>query len=218
MPAVLGRQLTDPEKKQFLHVGCGSARKTDVSPGFIDDDWIEVRLDINPGVNPDIVASMLDMQPVLSGSFDALYSAHNVEHLFFHEIPNALKEFRRVLKDDGFAVITCPDAQSICAQVAEGRLTEAVYTSPSGPISPIDILWGHRPSLAAGNYWMAHKCGLTEGVLASILQECGFASVATIRRPAPYYDLWALAGCAKLDDKVLDDLIAAHFPTPPLDR
>jgi predicted SAM-dependent methyltransferase len=37
---------------------------------------------------------------------DALYSSHNIEHVFAHEVVPTLKEFRRVLKPDGFVVIT----------------------------------------------------------------------------------------------------------------
>jgi len=47
--------------------------------------------------------------------------------------------------------------------------------SPAGPISPIDILWGHRLSLARGNYYMAHKVGFTAQSLTQALLEAGFA-------------------------------------------
>jgi hypothetical protein len=51
----------------------------------------------------------------------------------------ALQEFLRVPKPEGFAVITCPDLQSVCALVAEDKLTDAAYDSPAGPIAPLDI-------------------------------------------------------------------------------
>ncbi len=40
----------------FLHVGCGPARKEHAGPGFQGDEWQELRLDIDPAVEPDIVA------------------------------------------------------------------------------------------------------------------------------------------------------------------
>jgi hypothetical protein len=52
------------------------------------------------------------------------------------------------LDDHGFVVITCPDLQSVCALVAQDKLTEAAYTAPAGPIAPLDILYGHRPPMA----------------------------------------------------------------------
>ncbi|MDO8705893.1 MAG: methyltransferase domain-containing protein [Sulfuricaulis sp.] len=62
---------------------------------------------------------MTDMSAVATGSVDAVYSSHNIEHLYPHEVPVALAEFRRVLRGDGLLVIACPDLQSVCALVAE---------------------------------------------------------------------------------------------------
>ncbi len=95
-------------EKVFLHVGCGTQRKGPATPGFNSDQWREIRLDINPSVSPDVIGTMTDMSAVPSASVDAIYSSHNIEHLYPHEVPVALAEFRRVLKDDGFTVITCP--------------------------------------------------------------------------------------------------------------
>jgi len=69
-------------------------------------------LDIDPSVAPDIVGTMTDMSAVATASIDAIFSSHNIEHLYPHEVPIALAEFLRVLKDDGFAVVTCPDLRS----------------------------------------------------------------------------------------------------------
>jgi ubiquinone/menaquinone biosynthesis C-methylase UbiE len=198
--------------KTFLHVGCGPKRKDQTTPGFNSPDWHELRLDIDESVNPDIVGTMLDMSAVADASVDALFSSHNIEHLYPHEVPLALAEFRRVLKPDGFVVITCPDLQSVCALIAEDKLTEPAYTAPAGPITPLDILYGHRPQLARGNLYMAHHCGFTQKVLSGTLQAAGFARVGTIRRGHPAYDLWALATVATLEEAQLRQLVTAHFP------
>ena len=97
----------------FLHIGCGQKRKNQTTPGFNSPDWQEIRFDIDPAVAPDIHGTMLDMSAVQSSSMDALFSSHNIEHLYPHEVPVALAEFRRVLKPEGFAVITCPDRKSV---------------------------------------------------------------------------------------------------------
>src|SRR3974390_102821 len=131
---------------RFLHVGCGLQYKSNVSRGFQSEEWVEIRLDIDSNVAPDIVASLVGMSKVPSGSMDALYSSHNLEHLYAHEVPRALTEFHRVLSPRGFAVITCPDLQEVCRLVAEGKLLDIAYQSPAGPISPMDVLFGHRPS------------------------------------------------------------------------
>ena len=196
----------------FLHVGCGGKRKPQTTRGFNTDDWQELRLDIDPAVEPDLVGIMLDMTAVASGSVAAVFSSHNIEHLYPHEVPVALAEFRRVLTLEGFAVITCPDLQSVCALIAEDKLTEPAYTAPAGPIAPLDVLYCLRSALARGNLYMAHRCGFTARVLTGTLQAHGFATVISRRRGHPYYDLWAAATVAPADELALRTLAAAHFP------
>ncbi len=197
--------------KTFLHVGCGPKQKDRTTRGFNTSNWKELRFDIDEAVQPDLVGTMTDMSSVASGSVDAVFSSHNIEHLYPHDVPVALAEFLRVLKPDGFAVITCPDLQSVCALIAEDKLTESAYTSPAGPIAPLDILYGHRPAMARGNLYMAHRCGFTQKVITGTLQAAGFAAVAAKRRGHPYYDLWALATASALPEPELRELALAHF-------
>ena len=198
--------------KTLLHVGCGTKRKDRTTPGFNSAEWSELRLDIDPAVSPDITGTITDMSSVADASVDALFSSHNIEHLYPHEVPKAFFEFKRVLKSDGFAVITCPDLQSIAALVAEDKLTVPAYQSPAGPITPLDMIFGHRASVASGNTFMAHHCGFSQKVLSATLQVAGFASLAAKRRPHPHYDLWVLATVSPVDEASLKELAAAHFP------
>jgi ubiquinone/menaquinone biosynthesis C-methylase UbiE len=199
--------------KTFLHVGCSHKRKDQTTRGFNTADWRELRLDIDPAVQPDIVGSMTDMSAVADASVHALFSSHNIEHLYPHEVPLALAEFKRVLMPDGFVIITCPDLQSVCALVAQDKLTEPAYVSPAGPITPLDILYGHRPALGRGNLYMAHRCGFTQKVLNGTLRAAGFATVATKRREGTHFDLWALGTLQTMVESELRQLAAAHFPT-----
>lgn len=202
----------DDNMKTFLHIGCGPKRKDRTTRGFNTEAWQELRFDIDESVKPDLVGTMTDMSAVADASVDAIFSSHNIEHLDPHEVPLALKEFLRVLKPDGFLVVTCPDLQSVCQLVADDKLTDAAYTSPAGPIAPLDILYGHRPAMARGNLYMAHRCGFTQKVLGGTLHSAGFAKVAINRREHPSYDLWAIATKAAMDDAELRALAAEHFP------
>lgn len=193
----------------FLHVGCGPKR-ADRTP-FAGQGWHEIRLDIDPAVQPDVVGTMLDMAAVETASVDAVFSSHNIEHLYPHEVPLALAEFKRVLAPGGFALITCPDLQSVAALIAQNKLTEPAYTSPAGPIAPLDILYGLRGALAAGNLYMAHRCGFTRDVLVGTLQQAGFAQVAASQRPQ-VFDLWALATNQPWRDDALQAAAARYIP------
>lgn len=197
--------------KHFLHVGCGPKHKDRTTKGFDNVEWAEKRLDIDPSVFPDLVGTMTDMSAVPNASMQAVFSSHNIEHLYPHEVPVALAEFMRVLSDDGFVVITCPDLQTVCKLVAEDQLTEPAYTSPAGPIAPIDILFGHRYPMAQGNLYMSHRCGFTKKVLIATLRAVGFQSVAAMARPG-YFDLWALASKSVLEEDKLLELAKLHFP------
>jgi len=154
---------------------------------------------------------MTDMKAVSSGAVDAIYSSHNIEHLYPHEVDVALTEFSRVLNSDGFVFITCPDLQSVAKLIAEDKLLETAYISPSGPISPIDILYGYRPSIAKGNFYMCHRTGFTLKTLTKTLKNSGFNSVVGGRREAAF-DLFCLAFKKKLTEKELLEMAEIYFP------
>jgi SAM-dependent methyltransferase len=174
------------ETMYVLHVGCGVASRDKLPAEFRQPHWQEVRLDIDPEVGPDFIASITDMHVIPDEHVDAVYSSHNVEHLYPHEVEVALREMRRVLKPAGFVRIHVPDLQAVARHVAEGRLDDALYLSSMGPIAPLDILYGHRQSLAAGNTFMAHRTGFTCGTLANALINAGFAAALVQREPEAF--------------------------------
>jgi SAM-dependent methyltransferase len=195
---------------RFLHVGCGKARKDRTTPVFSAPEWDEVRLDISPEVQPDIVASMTDMAMVETGTMDALYASNTLEHLFLHEVPIALAEFLRVLTPQGHAVLSVPDLQAVAKLVAEGKLLDAMYMSPAGPISAHDTLYGHGASVAAGAVHMAHRCGFTAASLSQLARQAGFATVM-VRQHAGY-QLTAVACRAPTAAEPLRGLMDRHRP------
>ena len=175
--------------RTVLHVGCGGADPAKLPEAFFPlTQWREVRLDIDPAVAPDIVASITDMGAVASGSVEAVWCAHNLEHLASHEVPVALAEFHRVLAPGGFVLVTMPDLQQVAALIAEGRLEDAAYISAMGPIAPLDMLYGFRPALALGNAFMGHRTGFVAGTLARHLQAAGFQTV-NVQRDG-HFALW----------------------------
>jgi len=196
----------------FLHVGCGTKFKNATTRGFNTPEWNELRLDIDPKVKPDVIGSITQMTAVQNQSMDAIYSSHNIEHLNAYEVPAALSEFKRVLSEQGFLVLTCPDLQSVAELIARDKLMQPAYNSAAGPISPLDMVFGLQTAIAKGNHFMAHRCGFTQKVLVATLKAAGFASIASARRPASF-DLWVLASKTKLQDTELQDLAMAHFPS-----
>ena len=176
--------------KTFLHVGCGTLTKQDLK-GFDSPEWQEVRFDIDPKVKPDIIGTLEDMSAVPDASVDAIYSSHNIEHVYAYQVPRVLQEFRRVLRADGFGIVTCPDLQSVAEHVVRDELLTPLYVSPMGPITPMDVMYGHTASIAHGNEYMSHRCGFTFSALTDILTTTGFVDIVGGRRPE-HWDLWVL--------------------------
>jgi predicted SAM-dependent methyltransferase len=177
--------------KRVLNTGSGAYAPERLHAVFRKPNWTEVRLDIDRLANPDIIGSTADLEQIGDASFDAIWCSHNLEHLHTHEVPEALVGFRRVLKADGFALITTPDLEAIAELVVNGRLEETAYQSPAGPIRALDMLFGLSTAIAAGSIYMAHNTGFTTERLGRLLIEAGFFEVLTKRGNS--YDLWALA-------------------------
>ena len=197
--------------KTFLHVGCGFQNKSYLK-GFDNDNWKEIRLDIDKNVNPDIEGTITDMKSVETGSVDAVYSSHNIEHIFPHEVPIALKEFYRVLKDDGLVVITCPDIQSVGEAIAQDKLMEPLYESPGGMVTAFDVLYGHRKTTTDGNIYALHKGGFTYSMLNTSFFEAGFKARYGGRR-LEEYDLFLVAFKQKKSEEEIKKIAIPFFPT-----
>lgn len=156
------------EAGTVLHIGFG---------GHSLPYWIkagkETTLDVEPRLNPDIVADMKDMGEI--GQFDVVYCSHALEHLNLHEGIKALGEIKRVLKDGGMAYIMVPDIEDV-------RPTdEVVYESDAGPVTGLDILYGFQAALK--DYpSMAHRFGYTATTLERAMKAAGFDNVKTSRK------------------------------------
>ena len=198
------RPSLDDVPRRLLHVGCGPRDAQRLPACFRGPRWREIRLDIDAAVAPDIVADVCDLHMLADASVDAVYSSHNLEHLEAHAVPRALAELRRVLKPDGYALITLPDLRAVARHIAADGLDDVLYQSAAGPISALDVVFGHQASLAAGNGHMAHRGGFTATTLGRALLAAGFheARVHEGRR----WDLWAVASMPATPAAVFGEL------------
>jgi predicted SAM-dependent methyltransferase len=193
--------------RRVLNAGSGPRSNRKLNTFFDPTAWHEIRIDLDPRVEPDVVGSMTDMGLHFDArSFDAIWSSHSLEHLHAHEIPVALTEFRRILRDDGFAIITCPDLETVMTLFLEHGPDHVVYHSAAGPITPLDMMFGHSPSIASGHVHMAHHSGLTSERLGELLLQAGFAEAVTKRQD---FDLWALALMGRADRNAIQHKLRA---------
>ena len=169
-------------ERTLVNVGCGPKNNGKLPPYF--KEWRELRVDVDPAVQPDIVADLTDLSAIADASADAVWAAHCVEHLYEHQVRIALAEFRRVLRDDGFVCVIVPDLQSVAQYVVADKLHEVLYQSPAGPVTPHDMMFGFGAAIADGRTSMAHRCGFTPGMLQRSFRQLSFGEVLLRRRSA----------------------------------
>jgi SAM-dependent methyltransferase len=198
-----------PPKKRVLHVGCGTKSSTRLHSVFRQPQWQEIRLDIDESAEPDIAGSLVDMNRWIDDeSYDAIWASHVIEHLPRHEVAKALSQFRRVLVPTGYALIRTPDIEAVAQFILDGRINDVIYRSPAGPITPLDMMFGHGASVEHGKLAMRHGTAFTQDLLASDLLQAGFSELRVTRSDT--HEIWALAFMPEADiSGVLDDLAAA---------
>ena len=197
--------------KTFLNVGCGPQSESKIR-GF-DNNWKEIRLDIDVGVNPDIVGTLTDMKKVETASVDAVHSAYNIDHIYAHQVPIALSEFYRVLKDDGIVFVRCPDIQSVCEAVLQDKLLDPFYETEDGTkIAPLDILFGNREEISEGNEYMTKKCGFTYSALDASFSVAGFKARYGGRLPTNGGELGMVAFKQEKSEEEIKKIADPVFP------
>jgi SAM-dependent methyltransferase len=179
-----------PHERVLVNVGCGT-REASVLPSYFDG-WRQVRVDVDPAVEPDVLADITDLSAIADASADAVWAAHCVEHLYEHQVGRALAEFRRILREDGFVCVIVPDLQAVARFVVEDRFHEPLYQAPAGPVSAHDVFFGFGAAIAAGRTSMAHRCGFTPAGLQRSFRQQPFGELYITRRRADF-EIAALA-------------------------
>lgn len=168
--------------KTLLHVGCGLQSKEVLPALDFENEWREVRVDIDPAVKPDVVDDIRTLSTIPDSSAHYLFSKHNLEHLEFHEVPVCLANFYRVLDDTGFAVIRTPDLDSICRAILKHGPEKTLYSTDTHDgmvdIMGLDMLFGASWAIEHGNSFMAHRTAFTTKTLTAKLEAAGFEKVA----------------------------------------
>lgn len=160
----------------MLHLGCAGMR---LPPPFAPENCREVRLDIDPDAEPDILADMAHL-PEGIGPFAVTFSSHSLEHLYPYDVEKCLSGVYRVLAPQGKAVFIVPDLEGL------SPTEDIVFIAESGhEIRAVDMFYGFRPALERHPY-MAHHTGFVAATLKSALERAGFANVRVERGVAGF--------------------------------
>ncbi len=151
--------------------------------------WTRCLMDIDPAAKPDIVLDARELGRLLPAQFDAVYCSHNLEHYYAHEVKVLLRGFLHALKPAGFAEIRVPDVAAVAREISvPGReLDDVLYTSPAGPITARDIIYGYEPWIEkSGQGYYAHKTGFSRHTLELALRASGLAHIHWLEPLGPY--------------------------------
>ena len=165
--------------KKVLNVG-GNDKAIPIPACF--DGWQHDLLDIDPTGKPDILCDARELWKMPPRQYDAVYCSHNLEHYFAHDVLKVLKGFRLILKKDGFTYIKVPNLIGVMQAVIGNsmELDDTLYMAPSGPIAPIDVIFGWRKQIEqSGVDFFAHKTGFSVSLLVRALKQSGFSDIFT---------------------------------------
>jgi len=158
-----------------LNVGFGGMAISELLYTEVFEGMREISLDIDNKFNPDILADITDISHIPNNYVNCAYTSHMIEHIDYFRLPSVISELLRVCKPNGYVRILTPNLQSIGEKVASGDLLDIVYESAGGPISPIDIIYGHRHSIHKNRVdFMRHRTGFSRKVFEHIAKEHGF--------------------------------------------
>ena len=200
------------ERRKVLHAGAG--RYTQLPPHY--RDFVATTVDIDAATQPDLVADVRDLSFIEDESFDAVYAAHLLEHFPPWELPFVLGELTRVLKVGGFLEVRVPFGEAVFTALSQGHpLHGPLYESSLGPITPHDILYGHGPSIRAGQDAMAHRTVFTTESLRQALADVGLSEELLMPTGGTRYELSAIGRRVAVDSPALspEDLAEAMLAT-----
>jgi len=166
----------------FDKLNIGGGRKN--LSGFVNVDFVAY-----PDVQREVIANILDLGFVPSCRFSHVHSNHVIEHITEEGLLLQIKEYWRILMDDGLLTIRCPNALGVAygfwfEPVLEDDRDEFVelgFPSDEDFSNPEDV-WAHKDIFAflhwiygdVGNLENQHLNRITPTKLQHTLEAVGF--------------------------------------------
>ena len=140
-----------------------------------------INVDIAPsrkGIAPDVVSDIRKLD-FPDNYADEILAVHLIEHLYYWDVHDILKEWMRVLKPGGRVILECPNLLHAAKQILddpEGR---------SGPGKEGQTtMWVFYGDPNWKDPLMCHRWGYTPASLQRVLKEVGFSKVS--QQPAQF--------------------------------
>lgn len=176
--APLLKQAADSKHGVLLNLINSSAQ---LPPELKKHPHIEIQISPAPSGNQ-VAGSIGDLGFIPDNTADVLWNAGSLVYFYAHEVPDVLAGIHRVLKKGGTLFMQLPDLQRIAEPVSQGKLEQALYRSPAGGITCLDLIYGHINSIAQGRHDRISHTGFTAGTISQKLAKVGFGEVDVWRQ------------------------------------
>lgn len=164
--AVLGKKpvkfIPPTDGKTRLNLGCGDK----VLEGFINVDVAPAR----KGNEPDIISDIKNLSVIEDNYADEVMAIHVVEHFYYWEVFDLLKEWKRVLKPGGKIILECPNI----LHAAKMLLKNPSEATSSTAAASMWVMYGDP---GWKDPLMCHRWGYSPDSLKKVLEEVGFKDV-----------------------------------------
>src|ERR1039458_491746 len=142
-----------------LNLGCGRRKMPS------KDDFECINLDMEPSMEPDIVADFTQQLPFEEDEFDEVYLFHTLEHIAKKLHPCVFFAIRRVLKTDGVLYLSYPEFSIICKNWLENHKGQREFWEKT--------IFGRQ--LYPSDF---HVCAVDSVELTLLLEDSGFREIA----------------------------------------
>jgi predicted SAM-dependent methyltransferase len=152
------------DQRVWLNLGSGASPY----PHFVN-------IDINLARRPDMWLDVRHGTPFASGTVDAIYTRHVLEHFYHDELTRVLRDARRILRPRGGLRILVPSLEVACRAYLEGD-DSVLMTFPR----PYRSRGGRTVNLLFCDG--QHRMGFDFSLMQELLEEAGFSDVETVQR------------------------------------
>ncbi len=151
-------------------------------------------VDINPQLQPDVLADLRQPQAALAGRHDAVIATEVLEHIPFEDLPLCLRNLHALLRPGGRLYLTLPHRKGHVLVVTPAqRLLK--WRFPIG-LTDLGEAWNRfvrrRIWIDPHHCWELGDGRVTRPQVEQRLREAGFATEAFTE--LPYCDYWVLRG------------------------
>lgn len=180
--SVPARLRKGSDQRVWLNLGSGASPY----PQFVN-------IDINLARRPDMWLDVRHGTPFQTGTVDAIYTRHVLEHFYHDELTRVLRDARRVLRPSGGIRILVPSLEVACRAYLDGDDSVLMtfprpYRSRGGRIVNLLFCDGQ------------HRMGFDFSLMQELLEDAGFSDIERVSRAQSRYFPSAVLGDMEPDE------------------